>query len=156
MEFLCLKYYRKSNVFRGNIFVRKMLLKLILAFVALPLLDLIVLIKVAELIGLLETIAIVVLTGLIGAGLAKKEGLATWRKFKHKLGAGEPISGELANGILIIVGSAFLLTPGLITDTLGSLLIIPPTRKRIKKWLKNYLGRRVTSHQIRPSGFIEK
>ncbi|PTD94365.1 membrane protein FxsA [archaeon SCG-AAA382B04] len=130
-----------------------MLLKLILIFITLPLIDLILLLKVAEIIGIIETIVMVILTGVLGAGLTKREGIATWIKFKNKLSNREKVSGELANGALIIFGAAFLLTPGLITDSIGFLMILPFTRKWIKAWLKNYLNRKINNQHVRFEGF---
>ncbi len=116
-----------------------MLFKLIILFITLPLLDLILLLQIAELIGVLETIALIILTGLVGAGLAKKEGIATWRRLKYKIRNNESPSSELLNGALVLAGSVFLLTPGLITDLIGFTFLFPFSRKFVKKWVTNYL-----------------
>lgn len=132
-----------------------MILKLILIFITLPLLDLLILLKIANLIGLAETIAIVILTGIIGAGLAKKEGTTTLKKARTKLSHGKKISQELTNGLFIIIGAAFLVTPGLITDTIGFSFIIPTSRRFFKKITKKYLSNKIITTRIKYDDFVE-
>ncbi len=120
-----------------------MLGKLFLAFVVLPLADLYLLVKVAGRIGLLETVALVVVTGVVGGLVARLQGLNTLRKIQIKLAKRQSPSDELADGALILVGGALLVTPGLITDLLGFLLLLPFTRPFVRRMLQRYLRGRV-------------
>ncbi len=127
-----------------------MLGKLFLFFVVLPILDLYLLIKVAGYIGVLETIALVVVTGVVGGLLARLQGLNTIRRVQIRLAKRELPSDEVADGALILVGGALLVTPGLITDALGFILLIPVTRPFFRRWLQRYLKDRV--HVVRHGG----
>lgn len=117
---------------------------LILLFVTVPLVELALLIWVGGRIGTLTTIAIVVLTGILGATLARLEGLATWRRFQLRLASGELPHEDLIDGLLILIAGAVLLTPGLLTDVAGFLLLVPPARRAIRHTLFERLKRRVT------------
>ena len=109
------------------------------ALLLVPLLDALVLIFVAaELLGGPATVALVVLTALLGLVFVRAEGRRTLRKIQRSLAAGEPPTDELLDGGLLIAAGAFLLTPGLVTDAIGLLIVFPPTRIplriAIKKW----------------------
>lgn len=109
------------------------------ALLLVPLLDAFVLIFVAaELLGAAATVALVVLTALLGLVFVRAEGRRTLRKIQRSLANGQAPTDELLDGGLLIAAGAFLLTPGLVTDTLGLLFVFPPTRipvrVAIKKW----------------------
>lgn len=104
-----------------------------------PLADSALLIVVADLLGWPATVALVVLTGLLGTLLVRAEGRHTLRAASEKLGRGEPPADELLDGALLVAAGAFLLTPGLVTDTLGFLLALPPTRAPVRVVLKRYV-----------------
>ncbi|MBN1586245.1 MAG: FxsA family protein [Candidatus Omnitrophica bacterium] len=120
-----------------------MLPYLILLFTLLPMAELALLIKVGSNIGVVNTIAIVVLTGVAGATLARYQGWVTISKIQQSLAQGFMPTEELLDGMLILVGGITLLTPGFITDTLGLLALLPPTRAVFKTWLKNSFQGRV-------------
>jgi len=105
-----------------------MLLKLILLFTLLPLIDFAVLLRIGNYIGFTYTIIIVIITGVVGAYLAKIEGRGIINKIKFDLSQGKMPADELIGGLCVIIGGAFLLSPGLITDTLGFILVVPLTR----------------------------
>src|SRR5438067_3105596 len=105
-----------------------MLLLLILVFIALPIAELYVIIKVGEAIGALPTIAILVADSLIGSWLLRSQGRGAWRRFNDALAAGRPPAREVLDGALVIFGGAFLITPGFLTDIVGLLHLLPPTR----------------------------
>lgn len=117
-----------------------MLFKLLLLFTLVPLLELYLLIVVGREIGPGLTIAVVAVTGAVGVLLAKSEGLAVWRRFAHRLESGDMPGDPLLDGLFILVGGAFLLTPGLITDGLGFVLLLPITRAPLKNCLKRRLA----------------
>jgi UPF0716 protein FxsA len=103
-------------------------LLLILIFIVLPIAEIYVIIKVGEAIGVLPTIGLLILDGFLGAALLRHQGRAAWRRFNEALAAGKIPAREVFDGALVIVGGAFLLAPGFITDVIGVLLLIPPSR----------------------------
>jgi UPF0716 protein FxsA len=117
------------------------MLLLIFVFIVLPIAELYVIIKVADLIGALPTIALLVADSLLGAWLLKSQGSAVWQRFQATMQAGRIPHREVFDGVLVIFGGAFLITPGFITDILGALLLIPPTRAVFRRWLIRRGGR---------------
>jgi len=120
-----------------------MFFRLLLLFTVLPLVELALLIQLGRLIGLAPTIAIVLLTGVTGAALARWQGLATLRRVRAEMAEGRVPTAALIDGLLILVAGAVLLTPGLITDTIGFLLLIPPTRAAVRRALADAFRRRM-------------
>lgn len=104
---------------------------LFLAFVMVPIAEMAVLIKVGSIIGALNTIGFVVLTAFIGAAMLRRQGLNTLLRANRKLSSGELPAQEVAEGFLLALGGALLLTPGFITDAFGFFLLIPVTRKAL-------------------------
>ncbi len=105
-----------------------MLPLVLLLFVGVPLLELYVILQVGQAIGALWTIALLVLSSLIGTALLRSQGRSTWRRFRAALTSGRPPARETIDGALVIVGGALMLAPGFVTDALGALLLLPPTR----------------------------
>ena len=101
---------------------------LLVLFVTVPLAELFLLIEVGGIIGALPTIALCLLTAMLGAALLRQQGLQTLARARHNLDRGALPAVELLEGVALIVGGAMLLTPGLITDVLGFLCLIPVTR----------------------------
>jgi UPF0716 protein FxsA len=127
---------------------KTMLLKLILIFTIVPFIELSLLIELGSVIGTLPTILVVVITGVIGAFMARIAGLSVLFKIQENLRQGIFPRDELFDGVLILIGGAFLLTPGLLTDALGFFLLLPPGRSAVKKWLQEILKRRIDSGEI--------
>jgi UPF0716 protein FxsA len=126
------------------------LLALIAIFVLVPLAELYVIIKVVgPALGAPLTIALLALDSLAGAWLMKSQGRAVWRRFTETMGAGRIPHREIVDGVLIIFGGAFLITPGFITDILGFLLLIPPTRSLFRRGLQRRLEMRVVPGRVR-------
>lgn len=125
-----------------------MLLKLILIFTIVPFIELSLLIELGSVIGTLPTILVVVITGVIGAFMARIAGLSVLFKIQENLRQGIFPRDELFDGVLILIGGAFLLTPGLLTDALGFFLLLPLGRSAVKKWLQEILKRRIDSGEI--------
>ena len=113
-----------------------MLLKLFLAFTIIPVLEIYLLIKLGTFLGALNTVIIVILTGIIGAYLAKLEGLHTMTKVREALNRGEMPAEGMLDALLILVAGIVLLTPGFLTDMAGLLMLIPQTRLLFKRWLR--------------------
>ena len=108
---------------------------LFLIFIAVPILEMLLLFEVADHIGGLNTVGLVVLTAAIGIQVLKQQGLSTITRAQQRLDIGELPGQEILEGLFLAIGGAFLLTPGFITDTLGFLLLIGPTRKQLARWL---------------------
>ena len=119
-----------------------MLLRLVLLFVLMSLVELAILVYLGIIIGVLYTILIVVATGILGAVMARSQGLATLSKIRSSLEQGTIPSNELFRGVLLIVGGLLLLTPGVITDIIGVALLVPQTRDIIGKWIRSLIRRR--------------
>lgn len=107
------------------------MLRLLLLFTTVPLVELALLLWIGARIGVLPTVALILVTGVVGASLARLQGLATWRRFQAALAAGRLPGSELLEGLLILVAGALLLTPGILTDAAGFLLLVPPARRWI-------------------------
>lgn len=105
---------------------------LFVVLLAVPIVELAVVVQVAEEIGVLETVALLVLVSVAGAWLLKQQGLATWRSLQATMARGEVPTKEATDGALILFGGALLLTPGFVTDAVGILLLLPPTRAAVK------------------------
>ena len=113
-----------------------MLLKLFLAFTIIPVLEIYILIKLGTFLGALNTVIVVILTGILGAYLARLEGLHTMAKVREGLGRGEMPAEGMLDALLILVAGIVLLTPGFLTDMAGLLMLIPQTRLVFKRWLR--------------------
>ena len=109
---------------------------LILLFTVVPIVELALLIKVGQYIGVGYTLGIVVITGVVGAYLAKLQGLLTLRRIQDDINQGRMPADRLFDGVLILCGGILLLTPGFITDLIGFMGLIPFTRNLFKQWLK--------------------
>jgi UPF0716 protein FxsA len=116
---------------------------LVLAFVVLPLVELYVILQVGHAIGVLPTLGLLVLDSILGAWLVKREGIKVWRAFRRTIEAGRVPARETADGALVILGGALLLTPGFVTDVLGAVCVLPPTRAAIRRLvLRWFLGKK--------------
>lgn len=101
---------------------------LLVAFVAVPLIEIALFIKVGGLIGLWPTLAIVLLTAVAGTSLIRWQGASTMRDIQRSISEMRDPTAPLANGALILIAGVLLLSPGFLTDSLGLLLLLPPVR----------------------------
>ncbi|QTN00057.1 membrane protein FxsA [Sediminibacillus dalangtanensis] len=114
----------------------------ILLFVLIvPALEIGVLVWSGNKIGPWWVVLLIILTGVLGAWLAKRQGLETLARARQSMAYGQAPREEIMDGICILLGAAVLLTPGFITDAIGFLLLFPTTRKPIKRWMLNMLRR---------------
>jgi UPF0716 protein FxsA len=97
-------------------------------FLIVPVLEIYLLIEVGQVIGALWTAFLVVLTAVIGVRLLKIQGISTLTRAQNKMQSGQAPAQEMLEGIGLVLAGAFLLTPGFFTDTVGFLLLFPPTR----------------------------
>ncbi len=109
-----------------------MLARLLLLFIVVPVIELFLLIEVGQVIGTLPTIGLIILTGAVGAFLARRQGLQVVMRVRGQLQTGQLPTDALFDGAVILIAGAFLMTPGILTDTVGFLFLIPATRRFIK------------------------
>ncbi len=114
-------------------------LLLILLLTLVPLIELALLIQLYKVTDLATTLAVVILTGIVGAALARRQGLETWYRIRRQLSEGKPPTAELMDGLMIFIAGALLITPGMMTDATGFLLLMPPVRRLLRGWLARRL-----------------
>ncbi|MDO9543010.1 MAG: FxsA family protein [Kiritimatiellia bacterium] len=112
---------------------------LLAAFILMPIIELAVLLKLHAVAGLGNTLAIVIITGFVGAFLARAQGIMVLTQIRRDLAEGRMPAPRLMDGVLILIAGVLLITPGLITDTVGFLLLIPAVRSIIRTWLRRKL-----------------
>lgn len=123
--------------------------RLALLFVIVPLIELVLLIELGRVIGLLPTVALVVFTGVTGAFLARAEGVRVFFQFQRELASGRLPGQSMLDGISVLIGGAFLLTPGVLTDVVGFSLLLPVTRRWIQRRVRARLERQIEEGSIR-------
>ena len=106
---------------------------LLLLFIVLPAVELTLLIELGRRIGTLETFAVIVLTGVLGASLARSQGLRVLAKVRAQLAVGEMPAESLLDGLMILIASALLVTPGVLTDAVGFLCLTPAFRGVVRR-----------------------
>jgi UPF0716 protein FxsA len=121
---------------------------LIALFIGLPIVELALLFKVHEYAGLAPTVLLVLFTGIAGAALVRRQGIAILFKIQREMAAGNLPAPQMIDGIMVLMAGALLVTPGLITDTVGFALLIPFVRERIRGWLRKKLEQKVRSGYI--------
>ena len=121
-------------------------LLLVVLFIVVPIAELAVLIQIGEAIGIWWTIALLIADAVLGSLLARSQGRATWRRFNDALRDGRAPAREVMDGALVLFGGALLLTPGFLSDILGLVLLLPPTRALVRAALvRRFAGRMVAS-----------
>lgn len=121
---------------------------LIVLFIVVPAIELWGLIAVGKVIGGWSTVALVILTGIVGAWLAKQQGLQVFRLVQLQLSRGQMPTETLMDGVLVLIGGIMLLAPGFFSDVFGLILLIPYTRMIIRHLLKLWLWRLISSGRI--------
>ena len=116
---------------------------LLLLLLVVPLVEVYLLVQVGQLIGALPTIALLVVMSVVGAALLRREGAKAWSAFRTALSAGRVPAREVADGALVVLGGALLLTPGFATDAVGLLCVLPPTRAVLRRGLTGLVARRL-------------
>lgn len=122
--------------------------RLALLFVIVPILELVLLVQMGQWVGLLPTLLLVVFTGVSGAWLARAEGVRVFFQFQKELLSGRLPAQSMQDGLSVLVGGAFLLTPGILTDVAGFSLLFPPSRRWIQKRIRARLERRIRDGSI--------
>jgi len=122
---------------------------LVVLFVVVPIAELAVIIVVGQHIGVLWTVVLLLASAVIGSWLLRREGRRTWRALQEALAAGRVPTREVADGALVIVGAALMVAPGFITDVVGMLCLIPPTRAMLRRVLATATVRRLLIGRLR-------
>jgi UPF0716 protein FxsA len=122
--------------------------RLLLLFVGLPAVELALLIEVGSRIGTLNTLALIVVTGVVGASLARREGLGVLRQMQGEVAEGRLPAGSLVDGVIILLAAALLVTPGVLTDAAGLLCLVPGFRSLVKRALWRRLERAVREERV--------
>lgn len=120
-----------------------MIVRLLLLFLLVPLSELALLVWLGRDFGLVPTVVLMVVSGVLGAFLARRQGAATWLRFRKALGSGKLPAEELVDGVLVLVSAAVLLAPGILTDLAGLALMVPAFRRPVGRWINRYLQRRL-------------
>jgi UPF0716 protein FxsA len=110
-------------------------LLLVVLFIVVPLAELYVIVQVGQAIGVLPTIAILLADSIVGSLLLRSQGRSAWRRFNAAVAESRVPTREVLDGVLVIFGGAFLITPGFITDVFGILFLLPPTRALVRRVL---------------------
>src|SRR3954447_23474972 len=134
------------------------LLALIALFIVLPLAELYLIYTVGDAIGVIPTLLLLAADSVIGSLLLRSQGRVAWRRLNEALAEGRMPHREVQDGVLVIFGGAFLITPGFITDIFGLLMLLPPTRPLVRRLVMRRLRRRMEVRVTRtgpapPQGF---
>ena len=125
-----------------------MFLKLFLAFTLIPFFEIYLLIKIGYYLGAFNTVLVVIVTGLLGAYLAKLQGIKTMTRVRESLNRGELPAEQMLDAVLIFVAGIVLLTPGFITDLAGIAILIPNTRFWFKRWLRKKFDQWISENRM--------
>src|SRR5688500_4586978 len=116
--------------------------------IAMPVVEIIVLLLSGNLIGFWPTLFLIVATGLIGAYLAKRQGMETWKKSQEQIRYGMMPGNEIIDVICIFIGAALLLSHALISDIMGLILVFPPTRNLLKPIVIRFIMNRMNKGKV--------
>jgi len=116
-------------------------LRLLLLFTIVPFVELAILLKLGDEMGWLETLGLIIATGVIGTILARQQGFEVIQRIRSELSSGKPPTDSLMDGLMILIASVLLITPGVLTDITGFLLLWPAFRARMRAAGKAYLMR---------------
>ncbi|MBV9214180.1 MAG: FxsA family protein [Actinobacteria bacterium] len=118
------------------------LLALLAIFIVVPIAEIYVILKVGEAIGVAWTIVLLMADAVLGSLLMRSQGRAVWRRFNDAVRAGRVPHSEVIDGVLVIFGGAFLIAPGFLTDVVGALLLLPPSRALVRRGMRRWIERR--------------
>jgi UPF0716 protein FxsA len=122
---------------------------LLLLFLVVPLLELYLLVWAGSVFGFWPTMAITLLSAILGGALAKREGLKVWRAWRRALTELRPPEQGVIDGVLVLVGATLLISPGVLTDVVGILFLVPFTRRIGARLIRRALDRRIADGRLR-------
>ena len=112
---------------------------LVALFILLPALELLLLLQVGAALGVGATFGLIVLTGVVGAALVRRQGLGVLRRIQDETAQGRLPAREMLEGLGLLVAGALLVTPGVLTDVVGFLALVPPLRARLARWAADHV-----------------
>ncbi|MGI9081332.1 MAG: FxsA family protein [Thermoleophilaceae bacterium] len=121
---------------------------LVAIFIAVPIAELYLIYTIGDTIGVLPTLLLLAIDSVLGSLLLRSQGRAVWRRFNETMAAGRVPHQELQHGIAVIFGGALLVTPGFLSDVVGLLLLLPPTRAVILRLVVRRLSKRVEAQVV--------
>lgn len=127
------------------------MLWLVFLVIALPVVEIALLIALGRAIGLAATVGLLLLTALLGAFLARRQGLEVLRKMQAEMAAGRPPAGHLVDGFLILLAGFLLIVPGVISDAIGFFCLLPAGRTVLKAWLRRWFEAGMRNGRIQVS-----
>jgi UPF0716 protein FxsA len=146
----CLAYFRAAVARFCSIACQALVVGLLfLAIVCLPIAELFVLIRIGRVVGAWYTLLGVVVIGLLGAYLAKLQGLRVIKQWQEALQQGRLPEEGIVGGSLVLLGCVLLITPGIISDFIGLALLLPFTRRALLPFIKRAIERRIQNGTIR-------
>lgn len=113
------------------------MLALLALFIVVPMVEIYVIIRVGHSIGALDTIGLLIVVSVVGAWLTRHEGFVVLRRLRAQLDAGRVPTGELVDGVLVLCAGVLMMTPGFVTDAIGLLVLFPPTRALLRRYLRH-------------------
>lgn len=128
--------------------------KLLLLFTVVPVVELYLLITIGQHLGAELTIGLVLGTGLLGASLARREGSRVLRNWQESMARGEMPKEGVVSSLLVLVGGVLLVTPGVVTDLTGLLLLVPWSRRRIAEVVRTRLEHRLQVRSFVPDASV--
>jgi UPF0716 protein FxsA len=118
-------------------------LLLLVAFVVVPIVEIWVIVQVGQAIGIVPTLVLLLADAVLGTWLFRREGRRAWTALREAIAAHRVPAKEVADGAVVVVGGALLLTPGVFTDVLGVLCLLPPTRAVLRRALTGLVRARL-------------
>jgi len=121
---------------------------LLALFIGLPVLELALLFRLHDAVGFAPTVILVLLTGVVGTVLVRRQGISILFKIRQEMAIGNLPAPQMMDAVMILLAGALLVTPGLITDTVGFALLVPVIREQIRRWLRKKLEQKANSGYI--------
>ena len=140
--------YRGARVSWSGRYLPAVLIRLILLFTIVPLLELSLLLRIGNWLGAGPTLGLVLGTGFVGAWLARREGLRAWSAVQEQLGRGQVPGRELLDAVLVLLAGVVLITPGILTDAVGFTLMTGPGRNWVARRIRKRLEASIESVQV--------
>ena len=122
--------------------------RLLILFIVVPVVELVLLIEIGQRVGTVATIGLIMGTGIAGASLARQQGISTLARLRKDLDTGQLPAEPIVDGGLILLAAAVLITPGVLTDLVGFLCLVPACRRVLKRFLKRRFERAVQEGTI--------
>ncbi|SFB77852.1 FxsA family protein [Pseudoalteromonas denitrificans] len=118
---------------------------LLLIFIIIPIIEIALLIQVSDIIGGWSTVALVIITALIGAKLVKQQGTDALKNVQSQMAQGQMPAQDLFSGLCVIIAGVLLVTPGIMTDVIGFILLTPAIRNKMAAGLIKHAHMRTSA-----------